>query len=171
VDVHPATGSTTTEVTFGWTVTTTGPLVTPPAVAVTVAVPEIGFPEASLPLHTMKLAFHVPAQISVDVVPVCPLAPAGDAVVMLVLDELKVILELTAVPEAFSGLAVIVATSPALREIWVGLIRTCATVLAVDELLCPPQPVNAATVNAMNPGMMANRLMHPPRTGFTLADS
>src|SRR6476661_5424707 len=57
------TPSTVTEVIDGCTATVTGPLVTPPAaVAVMIAVPLMGFPSASKPLHTTKEESHTPAQ-------------------------------------------------------------------------------------------------------------
>src|SRR5689334_22709890 len=100
---------------------TTGPLVTPPALAVMLAVPESGLPEAFLPLQLIKLESHTPAQIKALVMPVWPFAPGGVTVAMPVFDELKVMVVVTAPLVEFSGFAVTVATSPAFSEIAVGV--------------------------------------------------
>ena len=116
------------EVMEGCTATETGPLVTPAAVTVIVAVPAIGLPEASVPLQTTKTESQTPPHTW----------PAGDTVAMLVLEELKVKSVLTTPFEEFTALGVMVTTSPAPMEIVDGVTFTAATTFAVDEE--PPQP-------------------------------
>src|ERR1051326_1092459 len=111
------------------TATVTGPLVTPLAVTVIVALPLTGFPNASVPLQTTKVESQIPPQTK----------PLGEIVATELLDVLKVkvaetlaLSELTAVTERLS-------TCPATREAVVGLTSTWATLVLAD-LLPPPQP-------------------------------
>jgi hypothetical protein len=107
-----------------------GPLVTPPAVAVIVAVPEMGWFEASSPLHTTKMESQTPAQT----------CPDGDTVAIAVFEELKVKVVTTDAFAEFTADELIGTTSPATRESEAGLTLTAATVLLAD--FPPPQPVN-----------------------------
>lgn len=107
-----------------------GPLVTPPAVAVIVAVPEMGWFEASSPLHTTKIESQTPAHT----------CPAGDMVAMAVFEELKVKVVVTAAFAEFTADEDIGTTWPATSESEAGLTVTAATVLLAD--FPPPQPVN-----------------------------
>jgi hypothetical protein len=116
----------------------TGPLVTAWAVAVIVAVPLIGFPCASLPLHTTKVESQTPPQTS----------PAGEMVATAVLEELKVNVVLTALLVAFTAEALTVTTCPETREIVVGVISTWATVVLVVEEEPLPQPTASAARTA-----------------------
>ena len=101
LEVQPAgAASTTTEVTLGWTVTVNGLLVTPDAVAVTLAVPLIALPDEFVPLQTIKLESHTPAQISAVAAPF-----ELEMVTTLVLEELKLTLAVTGFLEASSGVA------------------------------------------------------------------
>ena len=127
--------------------TVTGPLVTPWAVAVMVAVPVTGFPNESMPLQTTKVESQTPPHT----------LPDGEMVATLVFDELKVKVVLTVLSAEFTANALIDVTCPATREIVVGLTLTAATVLFADEEL-PPQPVSndknspkAASVAAGHP--------------------
>jgi hypothetical protein len=130
VEKHPeGVASTEIEVTEGCTATATGPLVTPAAVTVIVAVPAMGLFEASVPLQTTKIESQTPPHTW----------PAGDTVATLVLDELKVKTEIMEAFAEFTAFGVIVTTSPAFIEIVDGVTRTAATVFVVDEEL-PPQP-------------------------------
>jgi len=149
---------TCTDDTLGWPVITAGLLVTPLADAVMLAVPVRGTP-AELPLQTMKLVSHTPAQISADPAPL-----ELEIVAMLVLEELKVKFAVCTLLEESSAVAEIWITSPAFREIAVGERITWVTLL--DEPP-PPHPVKTAMMDKMNPGMMANRLMRPPRRAFS----
>jgi hypothetical protein len=99
------------------------------AVAVIVAVPEIGFPEASCPLHTTKIESQTPAHT----------CPAGDTVATAVFEELKVKVVVSVVFAEFTADAAIETTCPASREIDAGVNVTEATVLLEEEP--PPQPV------------------------------
>ena len=116
------------EVTDGWTDTDTGPLDTPPAVAVMVAVPLIGLLWASKPLHTTKIESQTPAHTW----------PDGEIVAILVFDELKVKMVLTVELAEFTAETLSPTTCPATRESEAGLTVTAATVLFAD--LDPPQP-------------------------------
>jgi hypothetical protein len=122
------TGSIVTEVMDGCTATVTGPLVTPAAVAVMIAVPLMGFPFASDPLHTTKAESHTPAQT----------LPAGEIVAIWVLEELKVNVVATLALSEFTADALSPTTSPATMESDEEPTLTAATVvLAFFE---PPQP-------------------------------
>ena len=102
LEVQPeGAASTTTEVTLGWTVMVNGVLVTPDAVAVMLAVPLIALPDEFVPLHTIKLESHTPAQSSAEAAPF-----ELEMVITLVLDELKLTLAVTGFLEASSGVAV-----------------------------------------------------------------
>src|SRR5262245_4606515 len=132
MEKHPATGSTVTEVTEGCTATFTGPLVTPWAVAVTIADPVTGLPDESLPLQTTNAESQTPPQIR----------PEGETVAILVFDELKVnVVETTPFAE-FTAEALIETTWPATSEIDEGLMMTAATPL-LDEEELPPHPGNS----------------------------
>ncbi len=122
-------GSIVTDVIEGWTATVTGPLVTPPAVTVMVAVPAIGLPEESFPLQTTKIESQTPPHTW----------PAGDMVAMLVLEELKVKVVTTEVSAEFTAAGVRVTTCPATSESVVGVTVTDATTFALEEEL-PPHP-------------------------------
>lgn len=131
-----------TDVIEGCTVTDIGPLVTLCAVAVMVAVPEMGLLEASTPLQTTNVASHTPPHTS----------PLGETVATLVLEELKVktvgivaLAELTALVESAS-------TCPATREAEAGDTRTCATVVFAAGLLLP-QPARKAAINGNKASM------------------
>ena len=100
LEVHPATGSTTTEVTLGWTVTVNALLVTPWAVAVMLAEPLIALPDEFVPLHTIKLESHTPAHSSAEAAPF-----ELEMVTTPVLEELKLTLVVTGFLEASSGVA------------------------------------------------------------------
>jgi hypothetical protein len=131
MEKHPETGSTVTEVTEGWTETLTGPLLTPCAVAVMVAVPVTGFPNESRPLQTTKVESQTPPHT----------LPDGEMVAILVFDELKVKVAVTVLLLELTANALIDVTCPATREIEVGLTVTAATLLFEDEEP-PPQPVS-----------------------------
>ena len=131
------TGSTLTEVIAGCTATVTGPLVTPAAVAVTIAVPLMGLPWASLPLQTTKAESQTPAQT----------LPCGEMVAMLVLVELKVNVVLTTVLAEFTADALNVTTCPATMDSVAGDIWTAATVVFAD--FEPPQPAVHETRRAI----------------------
>jgi len=122
------TGSIVTEVIDGCTATVTGPLVMPPAVAVMIAVPLMGFPCASEPLHTTKAESHTPAQT----------LPAGEIVAIWVFDELKVNVAVTLALSEFTADALSPTTSPATMESEEAFTLTAATVLFAD--FEPPQP-------------------------------
>src|SRR5579864_5056547 len=122
------TGSILTEVIDGCTATVTGPLVTPAAVAVMMAVPLMGFPAASEPLQTTKAESQIPAQT----------LPWGEMDAMLVLVELKVKVALTVLLSEFTADALIPTTCPATMERTAGAILTWATVVFV--FFDPPQP-------------------------------
>jgi hypothetical protein len=156
IEKHPAAGaSTLTEVMEGWTAMETGPLVTPPAVAVSVAVPLMGFPDASFPLQTTKLESHTPPQTK----------PAGEIVAMVELEELKVNVVVTALFAAFTAEAVSCTTCPATREAEAGLMLTWATVLLVEEL--PPQPAKIMTSGKnKNASLRAGDCIRCPWRGF-----
>lgn len=68
------------EVTLGCMETVMGGLLMPAAVAVTVAVPVSGFPEASFPLQTTNVESHTPPQT----------CPEGAIVIRFGLEELNV---------------------------------------------------------------------------------
>jgi hypothetical protein len=121
----------------GCTDTETGPLVTVWAVAVTVAVPEIGFPSESLPLHTTKVESQTPPQTR----------PAGETVATVVLEELKVNVVATALLVEFTAEALTVTTWPATNEMVAGEISTWATTVLLVEVEeePPPQPVTMPT--------------------------
>lgn len=126
----------------------------PLALAVMFAVPVRGTP-AEVPLQTIKLVSQTPAQINADEAPL-----VFSTVAMLVLEELKVKFAVCELLEESSAVAEIWITSPAFMEMAVGERTTWVTLL--DELP-PPQPVKTAMMDKMNPEMMANRLMRPPR--------
>jgi ABC-type Co2+ transport system permease subunit len=131
------TGSTLTEVMAGCTATVTGPLVTPAAVAVTIAVPVMGFAWASEPLQTTKAESQTPAQT----------LPCGEIVAMLVFVELKVNVVLTAALAEFTADTVSVTTCPATIDSVAGAICTAAMVLFAD--FEPPQPAVHETRRAI----------------------
>lgn len=150
-EVQPETGLTTTEVTAMWTVTGTGALVTPPALAVMVAEPEMGLPLASSPLQFMNCDSQTPAQTS----------PEGD---MLAIEGLDVAyVTVGAVPLETFGVALSCTTCPEFNERPAGETVTEVTVPVDDEP--PPHPVK---ISASKPKtiMMPNRLMRPPRPDF-----
>jgi hypothetical protein len=129
-----------------------------------VAVPEIGFPEASFPLQTMNSASQAPAQTS----------PDGAIDAIAVLEELKVNVGagLTAPPVGLTADAEIVKTWPATIETEAGETDTWPTVPAgffggVMTLLLPPPPHPAirATTNITRPILAAQDCMAPPRPG------
>jgi hypothetical protein len=122
------TGSMVTLVIDGCTATVTGPLVTPPAVAVMIAVPLMGFPCASEPLQITNAVSHTPAQT----------LPAGEIVAIWVFDELKVNVVETLALEESTADALSAMTSPATMESEVELILTDAIALFFD--FEPPQP-------------------------------
>jgi len=78
-----------------------GVLVTPDAVAVMLAVPLIALPDEFVPLQTIKLESHTPAQSSAEAAPF-----ELEMVTTLVLEELKLTLAVTGFLEASSGVAV-----------------------------------------------------------------
>ena len=117
-----------TEVIVGCTETATGPLVTPAAVTVMVAVPVIGLPSASVPLHTTKIESQVPAHTW----------PPGEIVTILVSVEWNVNVVLTEVFDEFTADTERTVTCPGTSEREAGATVTTATVLLVD--FDPPQP-------------------------------
>jgi len=129
----------------------TGPLVTPAAVAVMIAVPLMGFPSASDPLQTTKAESHTPAHT----------LPWGEIVAILVFDELKVNVVVTAVLAEFTADTFRPITWPATMETEAGDTRTEATVVFAD--FEPPQPVvhdvnrtmRAIAVNSGQRGLFA----------------
>jgi len=131
------TGSTLTEVIEGCTATVTGPLVTPAAVAVMIAVPLMGFPVASEPLQTTNAESQTPAQT----------LPCGETVAMLVLVELKVNVVLTTLLAEFTADTLTATTFPATMESEAGANLTAATVLLAD--FEPPQPAISETNRTM----------------------
>src|ERR1700736_122716 len=141
--MHPATGSTLTEVTEGCTATFTGPLVMPWAVAVMTAVPD-----AVAPLQTTKVESQTPPQTR----------PAGEIVATAVLEELKVKVVLTAVLAEFCAAAVTWTTSPETKESVAGVTTTWATVL-LTEGLPPPQPARNAAKTRINANFMNEHCM------------
>jgi hypothetical protein len=157
VEVQPVTGLTITEVTAMWTVTGTGALVTPPALAVMVADPEMGLPLASSPSHVMKFDSQTPAQTS----------PEGDTPAIARFDDAYVTVTPLAVPLAVFGVAVICTTCPEFNERPVGETVTEVTVVLGEEPP-PPHPVKIPTSTTMEPRimMMPNRLIRPPRLGL-----
>lgn len=141
-------GSTVTDVTEGCTATETGPLVIPCAVTVIVAVPLIGFPDASLPLQTTKVESQTPPQTE----------PAGEIVAIAVLEELKVNVVVTAPFDEFTAEGVRVNTSPATSEALVGVTSTCATVVFFfEEEDPPPQPATILKRIAVAANLQADR--------------
>jgi hypothetical protein len=93
-----------------------------------IALPLMGFPCASEPLHTTKPESHTPAQT----------LPAGETVAIWVFDELKVnVVVILALAESTAD-ALSPTTSPATMESEEELILTDAIVLFVD--FEPPQP-------------------------------
>jgi hypothetical protein len=135
--VPAGTGSTVTEVIAGCTATLTGPLVTPAAVAVIVAVPLMGLLWASKPLQTTNEESQTPAQT----------LPCGEMVAILVFDELKVNVVVTLALAEFTADALIATTSPATMDNVAGLTLTAATVLFTD--FEPPQPAMKDTNKTM----------------------
>src|SRR5215831_2676311 len=136
-------GVTVTDVMVGCTEIATGPLVTPAAVTVIVAVPVIGLPSASKPLHTTKIESQTPAHTW----------PPGEMVAMLVSLEWNVNVVLTVVFAEFTAATESGETSPATMESDAGVTVTTATVLLVD--FDPPQPAmnerkRAITARAAN---------------------
>jgi hypothetical protein len=148
--------STTMEVTTGCTAIWIGALVTPAAEAVIVAVPAIGLPCASVPLHTTKVESHTPPHTS----------PLGETVATEVLVELNVKVVVTAVPVEFVAAKVSWTTCPATSEgddtfrvtwnTWLGL--------GLGAELCPQPPNNAADT-IRNPVLTTQDRMPPPRAG------
>jgi hypothetical protein len=112
-------GSTVMEVTLGCTETATGPLVIPCEVTVMVAFPVIGLPRESFPLQTTNNESHTPPQTE----------PLGATVAILVLEELKVKVAVTAPFEEFSAETEMLVTSPAIMESVAGVTVTWATLL------------------------------------------
>ena len=106
----------------------TGLLVTPAALAVTLAVPVRGTPDALFPLQATNVESHTPAQTR----------PAGETVTRLGLVELKVKVVATVVAAELTAETESCVTCPATREMVAGDKLTTATVLLFDEL--PPQP-------------------------------
>jgi hypothetical protein len=157
MEKHPDTGSTLTEVTEGCTATFTGPLVTPWAVAVMIAVPETGFPSESVPLQTTKVESQTPPHT----------LPDGETVATLVFDELKVKVVTTLLLAEFTAPALMEVTCPATRETEAGLTVTTATPLLVD--FEPPQPA-MNDVNSPRTAMVAaghkNRRQRAPFPRF-----
>jgi len=92
-------------------------------------------------------------------------SPELETVTRLGFEELNVKVALTAVLDEFCALAVSCATSPAFSERLVGITVTLVTAFLFDELP-PPQPVSMVASKKMIPGMMAKRLMRPPRLGY-----
>src|SRR5262249_14883600 len=134
------------EETVGCTDTGTGVLFTPPAVAVTLAVPVAGL------LHTRKLASHTPAQTR----------PLVETVTRLVFEEEKVMVERTTVFAEFSADALIWATSPGTSESEAGPTLTWVTVL-LGFALPPPQPARKAAKKQMIADLPTQDCMPPPR--------
>src|SRR6476469_8701049 len=129
MEKHDSTGrSTETEVIVGCTETATGPLVMPAAVTVMIAVPVIGLPSASKPLHTTKIESQTPAHTW----------PPGEMVAILVSLEWNVNVVLTALFDEFTADTESPTTCPATMESEAGLTATTATVLLAD--FDPPQP-------------------------------
>jgi hypothetical protein len=148
--------STTMEVTTACTATWTGALVTPAAEAVIVAVPAIGLPCESVPLHTTKVESHTPPQTS----------PPGETVATAVFEELNVKVVVTDVPEEFVAAGVSWTTCPATSEgddttrvTW-----NTALGLGLGAELCP-QPPNKAAAVIRNPVLTTQDRMPPPRAG------
>src|SRR5215467_1229543 len=138
-------GSTLTDVMTGCTETATGPLVMPAAVTVIVAVPVIGLPSVSKPLHTTKIESQTPAHTW----------PPGEMVAMLVSLEWNVNVVLTVLFDEFTAATESPTTSPPTMESEAGLTVTTATVLLVD--FDPPQPAmnerkRTITADAANRG-------------------
>jgi len=131
------TESTVTLVIDGCTDTVTGPLVTPAAVAVMIAVPLMGFPLASEPLHTTKAESHTPAQT----------LPAGETVAIWVFEELKVNVVETLALSEFTADTPSPTTSPATMESEEEFTLTAATVVLAD--FEPPQPAASDTNKAI----------------------
>src|SRR6185437_2175505 len=131
--------------------TITGPLLTPPAEAVTVAVPVKGLPAAFLPLQTTNVESHTPPQIS----------PEGEMLTRLGLEELKVKVVFTGVLDEFAADTVSCATSPATMETDVGVRLTTATVFLLEEP--PPQPAIASSASSASRFLWTNHCIHPRR--------
>ena len=117
----------------------------PAAVTVMVAVPVIGLPSASKPLHTTKIESQTPAHTW----------PPGEMVAILVSFEWKVNVVLTEVFDEFTADTESPVTCPATKESEAGLTVTTATVLLVD--FDPPQPAinerkRTITASAANRG-------------------
>src|SRR5689334_13419237 len=93
------------------------------------ALPEIGFPCASVPLQTTKVESQTPPHTR----------PEGEIVATAVFEELKVKVVRTAELAEFTADALSVRTCPATSEAEDGLTTTWATVLLAD-LDPPPQP-------------------------------
>src|ERR1051325_8123396 len=106
----------------------TGPLVTPPAVAVMTAVPVMGLPCTSVPLQTTNVESHTPPHTR----------PAGEMVATVVSEELKVKVAMTAVLAEFTADVVSGTPFPAGRGAGAGRMSPCASFLLED--LDPPQP-------------------------------
>src|SRR5215467_6391269 len=146
MEKHDSTGgSTVTDVMVGCTEIATGPLVTPAAVTVIVAVPVIGLPSASKPLQTTKIESQTPAHTW----------PPGEMVAMLVLVEWKVNVVLTVVFAEFTADTESGETCPTTMKSEARLTMTTATVLLVD--FDPPQPAmnerkRTITASAANRG-------------------
>jgi hypothetical protein len=132
--VPAGSGSILTEVTAGWTAIVTGPLVTPPAVTVIVAVPATGCPNASVPLQTTNVESQTPPHTN----------PLGEMVATAVLEELKVKVVATLALAEFTAEAERVRTCPATSEAVVGETSTWATVVLAD--LLPPHPAKKPAI-------------------------
>jgi hypothetical protein len=111
-------------------VTGTAALVTPPALAVMVALPESGLPDVLRPLQLINCASQTPAHTS----------PVGDTVTNLLFEVEKVGVAATAVPAEFCGVAIICSTCPELSESPVGDTITCVTAFAVVVVVPFPPP-------------------------------
>lgn len=131
------------EVTLGWTDTVTGALLTPAAVAVTVAVPVSGLPDASFPLQTTNVESQTPPHI----------CPEGFTVTRLGFEELKVNTVGTVVADESEAEKVSDATCPDTIDTEAGPRVTTATVLFFDEL---PQPAMATAMSTSNAFRVSN---------------
>jgi hypothetical protein len=111
-----AAASITMELTAGCTVTGTGTLVMPCALAVTTALPEMGLPELSVPLQAIKKASQTPPHTS----------PPGETVALVVLEELNVKVGngVTAPPVGLTAAGVSWTTWPATTETVPGVTLT-----------------------------------------------
>ena len=106
----------------------------PAAVAVTVAVPVSGFPEASFPLQTTKVESQTPPQTS----------PEGATVTRFGFEELNVNVAGTPVAVESAAETLSCATCPDTIDTDTGVRLTTATVFLLDEP--PPQPAMATAM-------------------------